>query len=113
MTELKEAEYLTLYPDVAAAVNSGVFKSGYDHYLKHGKAEGRAFTRQNSLESDLAKFLTIPPHDKNAFEIFSTTWKTIFDGMTQSNFDGTRDARIEWLFSKVNVDGFSILEQGV
>lgn len=42
MTEFNEAEYLALYPDVAAAVKAGAFKSGRDHYLKHGKAEGRA-----------------------------------------------------------------------
>lgn len=41
MTEFSESEYLTLYPDVAAAVNTGVVKSGYEHYLKHGKSEGR------------------------------------------------------------------------
>lgn len=36
-----ELEYLTLYPDVAAAVKAGTFKSGYEHYEKHGKSEGR------------------------------------------------------------------------
>jgi len=36
-----EADYLALHPDVAAAVKAGTFKSGYDHYLNHGKAEGR------------------------------------------------------------------------
>ena len=36
-----ETEYLTLYPDVAAAVKAGTFKSGYEHYEKHGKSEGR------------------------------------------------------------------------
>ena len=36
-----ESEYLTLYPDVAAAVKAGTFKSGYEHYEKHGKSEGR------------------------------------------------------------------------
>lgn len=39
--EFKEAEYLSMYPDVAAAVKTGTFKSGYEHYEKHGKFEGR------------------------------------------------------------------------
>jgi hypothetical protein len=37
-----ESEYLNLYPDVAAAVKAGTFKSGYEHYEKHGKSEGRS-----------------------------------------------------------------------
>jgi predicted SAM-dependent methyltransferase len=36
-----EAEYLFANPDVASAVASGSFKSGYEHYVKYGKAEGR------------------------------------------------------------------------
>lgn len=38
-----EAFYLHSYPDVANAVKLGYFASGGDHYLKHGKAEGRKF----------------------------------------------------------------------
>ena len=37
-----EEEYLELYPEVAAAVRTGVFDSGRSHYLRHGRAEGRA-----------------------------------------------------------------------
>lgn len=33
--------YFKEYPDVLAAVNNGIFKSGYDHFIKHGKKEGR------------------------------------------------------------------------
>lgn len=36
-----EAFYLSRYPDVAAAVRAGSFKSGQEHYILHGKAEGR------------------------------------------------------------------------
>jgi predicted SAM-dependent methyltransferase len=42
MTEFNEAEYLALYPDVVATVKAGAFKSGHEHYLKHGKTEGRS-----------------------------------------------------------------------
>lgn len=38
-----ERLYLGLYPDVAAAVARGEFASGYEHYLKHGQAEGRHY----------------------------------------------------------------------
>jgi hypothetical protein len=38
-----ERLYLALYPDVAAAVARGEFASGYEHYLKHGQAEGRHY----------------------------------------------------------------------
>jgi hypothetical protein len=33
--------YLSAYPDVALAVSSGVFRSGYDHYKQFGRREGR------------------------------------------------------------------------
>ena len=37
-----EQAYLKLYPDVAAAVKQGAFSSGYAHYTRSGKAEGRS-----------------------------------------------------------------------
>lgn len=36
-----EALYLAANPDVAEAVKSGQFKSGFDHYRLHGQVEGR------------------------------------------------------------------------
>ena len=36
-----EVFYLKEYPDVAAAVATGAFASGRDHYDKHGRSEGR------------------------------------------------------------------------
>ena len=33
--------YLSMYPDVAAAVASGAFKDGEEHFLAHGQREGR------------------------------------------------------------------------
>lgn len=36
-----EAQYLKIYPDVAAEVQQGTFVSGYHHYLVAGRAEGR------------------------------------------------------------------------
>ena len=45
-TYFNEAEYLAANPDVAAELKSGRanFTSGYEHYLRNGKAEGRKFT---------------------------------------------------------------------
>jgi SAM-dependent methyltransferase len=36
-----EQEYLRRYEDVAAAVQSGDFASGWDHFVQHGEGEGR------------------------------------------------------------------------
>jgi len=37
-----EQRYLDENPDVAAAVRSGSFESGWQHYMLYGKDEGRA-----------------------------------------------------------------------
>lgn len=36
-----ESYYLATYPDVAAAVASGAFANGYEHYVRFGATEGR------------------------------------------------------------------------
>lgn len=36
-----EHEYLGRHPDVAKAVEAGLFSSGYSHYILHGRSEGR------------------------------------------------------------------------
>ncbi|HEY5301150.1 MAG TPA: hypothetical protein VIJ55_10780 [Acetobacteraceae bacterium] len=41
--DFDEAAYLKLYPDIAAAVSSGKRRSGLEHYLRYGRAEGRHF----------------------------------------------------------------------
>jgi SAM-dependent methyltransferase len=40
-SEFEEADYLAANPDVAAAVRSGAFSSGADHYARHGRHENR------------------------------------------------------------------------
>ncbi len=40
-----EAYYLEANPDVRAAVEDKIFRTGYEHYVRHGKAEGRSPTR--------------------------------------------------------------------
>jgi hypothetical protein len=37
-----ELAYLTANPDVDAAVRSASLESGFEHWLRHGRAEGRA-----------------------------------------------------------------------
>lgn len=39
--QFDEAWYLAAYPDVAEAIRQGNRASGWDHYVLHGKAEGR------------------------------------------------------------------------
>ena len=63
MTKFNELDYLSLYPDVAAAVKAGAFKNGYEHYLRHGKAEGRAACRADSLS----------PREKAVFHFINKT----------------------------------------
>ena len=36
-----EAIYLATYPDVAQAVQSGQFVDAWQHFERHGRAEGR------------------------------------------------------------------------
>lgn len=47
MTEssFNETTYLTLHKDVRLAVEQGIFRSGLEHYEKHGQAEGRKLVR--------------------------------------------------------------------
>ena len=41
MRAFSEADYLALYPDVAAAVADGKYTTGWEHYELHGRREGR------------------------------------------------------------------------
>jgi hypothetical protein len=38
-----EPGYRTYFPDVAAAIAAGAFRSGFDHFLRHGQHEGRVY----------------------------------------------------------------------
>lgn len=44
-SRFNEASYLKMNPDVRRGIEQGLFESGWDHYLKHGQAEGRLPTR--------------------------------------------------------------------
>jgi phytanoyl-CoA dioxygenase PhyH len=45
------AWYLREYPDVAEAVRAGYIKSALDHYLSHGRTEGRRGTPNSTTDS--------------------------------------------------------------
>jgi SAM-dependent methyltransferase len=39
--DFSESEYLELYPDVGNAVAAGTYRSGYEHWIRSGRGEGR------------------------------------------------------------------------
>jgi GT2 family glycosyltransferase/glycosyltransferase involved in cell wall biosynthesis len=51
--DFDEADYLQLHPDVAAAVAMGQFRSGAEHWLVHGRNEGRAIRRSGYVARSL------------------------------------------------------------
>ena len=67
----EEPAYLAANPDVSAAVSRGDLKSGFAHYILHGRAEGRPLRPPESssetdpLEFDEAYYLAANP-DVNA-----------------------------------------------
>jgi hypothetical protein len=46
-----ESLYLSWHPDVQAAVQNGQFLCGYEHYLRHGRQEGRVWTNGTVIRS--------------------------------------------------------------
>ena len=59
-SDWSEAQYLSIYPDVAAEVRRGTFQSGYHHYLVAGRAEGRDSGVPPSAWNE-AQYLSIYP----------------------------------------------------
>lgn len=102
--------YLSLHEDVKYAKVDPA-----SHYLAHGRAEGRPYKieKAKTFEEALAEFLTVPPSEQNAFDLFPTAWSSAFEGVqTSGNFKGADDARLKWLFQKIDVRGKSVLELG-
>lgn len=54
--DFDEAFYLETYPDIARSVADGEFTSGQDHYLRHGRAEGRLGMPKGSGRTRAALF---------------------------------------------------------
>jgi hypothetical protein len=105
-------------PNAYLAIHQDVKKAGIDpitHYLTYGRKEGRMYKTDNpkSFEDTLGDFLTVPPSEQNAFDLFPTAWSSTFDGVdTSGNFRGADDARLKWLFRQVDFKGKSVLELG-
>jgi len=47
-----EQDYLLLNPDIADAVKRGEFRSGFEHWVRCGKDEGRSFQPSESIERE-------------------------------------------------------------
>jgi len=109
-SDFDPALYLELHDDVRVA--------GMDpaaHYITYGKAENRPYKKPTvqSFEEALAEFLTIPPADQNAFDLFPKAWSTSFEGVeTSGSFTGCDDARLKWLFQRTDLSKRLVLELG-
>ena len=57
LPQFSERFYLDRYPDIAAAVAAGTWRSGYQHFLFHGAFE----LRQPSAALDLAQYMATDP----------------------------------------------------
>ena len=57
LPQFSERFYLERYPDIAAAVAAGTWRSGYQHFLFHGAFE----LRQPSAALDLARYMATNP----------------------------------------------------
>jgi hypothetical protein len=44
-----EAAYKAQYPDVAAAIDAGIFASAWDHFKRFGRVEGRNYSAEGGL----------------------------------------------------------------
>ena len=63
-----EARYLRENPDVEEAVEAGIFRSGYEHWLNHGKPEGRTWGELTNTGNENPRFIT---RTRFAAKIFS------------------------------------------
>ncbi len=72
--DFDEDAYLFLNPDVGQAVAEGMFKSGYEHWVSVGRAEGRGGSPGESIP-DRSKFLELlesRPYGVNMYGFLST-----------------------------------------
>ncbi|MGU3329399.1 glycosyltransferase family 4 protein [Methylobacterium mesophilicum] len=56
-SDWNEDFYLILYPPIREAVDNGFFTSGYEHYLFHGRSEGRRRLKQQPDDWDEEGYL--------------------------------------------------------
>ncbi|STO57339.1 class I SAM-dependent methyltransferase [Grimontia hollisae] len=108
-------------PEIYLELHSDVKAAGIDpekHYLEFGIKEKRAYKKYfNPLTKELAKYNYNNPEDINSFNLFHETWSTYYEdlngqGLTEGNFDGVNDSRMQWLASKMSLENKKVLELG-
>ncbi|WP_438479472.1 glycosyltransferase [Oleiharenicola lentus] len=89
-----EKAYLLAHPDVADAVAQGALASGWDHYQRFGRLEGRALSTPNYTAG-------LPDVDAIAFDADDTTLLPCLIGRLQTHhkvlISGVIDASVRWL----------------
>lgn len=109
--DFNEADYLAANPDVAKAVQAGLQKSGRDHYLRHGKKEGRPLKSTSNIA--LNNYVTHAPSPAAAFELFAGEWASDVPGVGFGKVNLFDDSRIGWLSEQCGgFQGKRILELG-
>jgi hypothetical protein len=51
--------YVKLHPDVASAIAEGGFRNGHDHFLRHGRSEGRRFVPATSHSDGVSRDINV------------------------------------------------------
>jgi hypothetical protein len=116
--DFSEAAYLALNPDVASAVAGGLIASGWQHYERWGRAEGRATRRTPlaQLMGDAPTFCLEYPGHQNSLDIFGDTWTTAMpegSGLAAGELPHFVNARVQWGADVIGgLAGKSILELG-
>ena len=102
-----EAQYLKIYPDVAAEVQRGTFLNGYHHYLTAGRAEGR---KDGTPPSDWNEALYLRLYPDVAAEVQRGTFVSgyhhyLVAGWAEGRYDGKPPNNWnEELYLRVNPD---------
>ena len=73
-----EEIYIGVYEDVANAVQAGVYKTGFDHWNRDGKAEGRTYFCENGL-CPKGETLYLNAHEDVATAVKNGVYKNGFD----------------------------------
>ena len=81
-----EAFYLRTYPDIGHAIAAGDFVSGYAHYIKHGRAEGRlpnATALPKSAPADFDEVWYLEQYADIAAAVRAGNFRSAFDHWTR------------------------------
>ena len=105
-----ERSYLVANPDVAQAVYRGEIRSGWDHFVASGQAEGRLQLRQPQA---FTHYEPRPPADSNSFDLFAGRWSSYLPGHGYGEAYTFTDPRITWFLEQYgDIRGRSVLELG-